>query len=55
MKLYESRSKATSDLAGEIQNKMTELRDTVSAKFEQVIEQVIENLGFLDHVRTKDT
>ena len=33
---------------------MAELRDTVSAKFESVIEQVIEDLGFLDRVRTKD-
>jgi molecular chaperone DnaK len=55
LKLYESRAKATTDLAAEIQKKMTELRDTVSAKFESVIGQVIEDLGFLDRVRTKDT
>ncbi len=55
LKLFESRTKATSDLATEIQNKMSELRDTVSAKFESVIGQVIEDLGFLDRVRTKDS
>ena len=55
MKLFESRTKASTDLASEIQEKMTELRGTVAAKFESVIEQVIEDLGFLDRVRTDDT
>ncbi len=54
MKLYESRTKASTELASEIQEKMTELRGTVTAKFESVIDQVIEDLGFLDRVRTKE-
>ena len=55
MKLFESRTIASTDLASEIQEKMTELRGTVVAKFESVIEQVIEDLGFLDRVRTKES
>jgi molecular chaperone DnaK len=54
LKLFESRTKATADLTAQIEARMVELRDTVAAKFEAVIEQVIEDLGFLDRVRTKD-
>jgi hypothetical protein len=43
------------DFDGAIVNVRIELRDTVSARFGSVIEPVIEDLGFLDRVRTKDT
>ncbi len=54
LKLFDSRTKATADLSAQIEGRMVELRDTVAARFGSVIEQVIENLGFLDPVRTKD-